>query len=65
MSSSLGNSERSISNDGFYYEESSVLGKQVDALLANGYYFKTVEGLRFCTARNFDDEVRQRAGSHF
>ncbi|KHN94993.1 uncharacterized protein MAM_07220 [Metarhizium album ARSEF 1941] len=56
MSSSLGNPERSISIDGFYYGESSVLGKQVDALLANGYYLKTVEGPRFCKALNFDDE---------
>ena len=30
----------------------------MDAHLANGYYFKTVAGLRFCRTRNFEDEVK-------
>ncbi|KAK2600330.1 hypothetical protein QQS21_004971 [Conoideocrella luteorostrata] len=54
--SGLGNLEQSVVDEGVYWEENSVLGKQVDAQLAHGYYFKTPEGLRFCKSRNFDDE---------
>lgn len=63
--SSIHDSERRIVNDGFYYEQDSLVGKQVDALfLAHGYYFKNVGGLRFCKARAFDDEVRRDLYGH-
>ncbi|PFH55469.1 hypothetical protein XA68_18263 [Ophiocordyceps unilateralis] len=53
----MASSELRIANDGFYYDKDSLVGKQVDSLFReHGYYFKNVEGLRFCKARAFNDE---------
>jgi hypothetical protein len=49
--------QKSFLEDGIFYAEDPVVGKQVDEIIGKGFPFKTEEGLGFCKENILDDKV--------